>query len=141
MKTITQHSSLTRHVLITCRQLVHQMLALYGTGATTEDIQRGYDHNKSYQLKRNEQGEKAQNALREDYDEAAKEFYGRGRYYGDFLRFYQGEIEKHGWQETVLKYLLGKEANFRRLFAGTVDLFFSFSRPFFFTQSATSAVY
>lgn len=117
------------------------MLALYGTGATAADIQRGYDHNKSYQLRRNEQGKEAQNALRENYDEAAKEFYGRGRYYGDFLRFYQGEIEKHGWQETVLEYLIGKEPNFRRLFAGKAVLFlfcfssFSFSCRLFFFSS------
>lgn len=94
------------------------MLALYGTGASAADIQKGYDNNVTYQLKRNEQGEKALNALRENYDEATKEFFGRGRYYGDFLRFYQGEIEELGWQETVLKYLIGNEQNFRRLFAG-----------------------
>ncbi|XWW96385.1 hypothetical protein V2A60_004359 [Cordyceps javanica] len=98
--------------------IVHHLLALYSTGATAEDIQRGYDNNKTYQLKRNEQGEKALQALRDNYDEATKEFFGRGRYYGDFLRFYQGEIDKLGWQETVLKYLIGKEQNFRRLFAG-----------------------
>ncbi|OAA77250.1 hypothetical protein LEL_04073 [Akanthomyces lecanii RCEF 1005] len=120
-------------------ELVHQLLALYGTGATAEDIQRGYDHNKSYQLKRNEQGEKAQNALRDNYDEAAKEFYGRGRYYGDFLRFYQGEIEKHGWQETVLKYLIGKEPNFRRLFAGLLHPYLQLMYGFEWAQPAIVA--
>ncbi|KAJ6785778.1 hypothetical protein PWT90_03036 [Aphanocladium album] len=99
-------------------EIVHHLLALYGTGATAENIQRGYDKNKTYQIKRNEQGTKALNALRENYDEATKEFFGRGRYYGDFLRFYQGEIEELGYQEVVLKYLLGNEQNFRRLFAG-----------------------
>ncbi|KAM3436175.1 hypothetical protein MY4824_004480 [Beauveria thailandica] len=98
--------------------LVHQLLALYGTGATPEDIQRGYDNNISYQLKRNEQGEEVQSALRDNFDEAAKEFFGRGRYYGNFIRFYQEEIEKLGWQETVLKYLIHNEQNFTRLFSG-----------------------
>ncbi|KAM3435868.1 hypothetical protein NHJ13734_005368 [Beauveria thailandica] len=98
--------------------LVHQLLTLYGTGATPEDIQRGYDNNISYQLKRNEQGEEVQSALRDNFDEAAKEFFGRGRYYGNFIRFYQEEIEKLGWQETVLKYLIHNEQNFTRLFSG-----------------------
>lgn len=93
-------------------------MALYGTGATADDIQRGYDNNLPYQLKRNEQGEKALNALRDNFDEASKDFFGRSKYYGDFLRFYQGEMEAHGWQSTVLRYLLGNEQNFRRLFAG-----------------------
>ncbi|OAA41844.1 hypothetical protein BBO_05203 [Beauveria brongniartii RCEF 3172] len=98
--------------------LVHQLLTLYGTGATPEDMQRGYDNNISYQLKRNEQGEEVQCALHDNFDEAAKEFFGRGRYYGNFLRFYQEEIEKLGWQETVLKYLIHNEQNFTRLFSG-----------------------
>ncbi|KAM3501344.1 hypothetical protein MY10362_005633 [Beauveria mimosiformis] len=98
--------------------LVHQLLTLYGTGATPEDMQRGYDNNISYQLKRNEQGKEVQSALHDNFDEAAKEFLGRGRYYGNFLRFYQQEIEKLGWQETVLKYLIHKEQNFTRLFSG-----------------------
>lgn len=104
--------------VVNTRQIPHHLLALYGTGASAEDIQKGYDTNTSYQIKRNERGEKAVQALRDNYDEATKEFFGRGVHYGDFLRFYQGEIEELGWQEAVLKYLIGNEQNFRRLFAG-----------------------
>ncbi|KAM3499988.1 hypothetical protein MY11210_009561, partial [Beauveria gryllotalpidicola] len=119
--------------------LVHQLLTLYGTGATPEVMQRDYDNNKSYQLKRNEQGEEVQSALRDNYDEAAKEFFGRGRYYGNFLRFYQEEIEKLGWQKTVLKYLINNEQNFTRLFSGLLHPYIQLMYGLEWTQPALIA--
>ncbi|EGX88008.1 HypA-like protein, putative [Cordyceps militaris CM01] len=97
-------------------EIVHHLLALYSTGASADVLQRAYDDNQTYQIERKEQGDDAVQALRDNFDEAAEKFFDKDQYYGDFLRFYQGEIEKLGWREAVLKYLLGKEGNFRRLF-------------------------
>jgi hypothetical protein len=52
----------------------------------------------------------------------AKKYLGKQQYYPDFLRFFQGEIEKTGWEEVVREYVFkgdeAADAMFDRLFAG-----------------------
>lgn len=99
---------------------MHHLLSLYGTGATAEHIQRAYDVNASYQLP----AKPPHNGLSERLAEwdAAKEYLGQQQYYPDLFRFFQGEIEKLGWKETMVKYLFeGSERSedlLRRMFAG-----------------------
>lgn len=101
-------------------QIVHDLLSLYGTGATAEHIQRAYDVNASYQLPAKPPHNDLSGRLA-DWD-AAKEYLGQQQYYPDLFRFFQGEIEKLGWKETMVKYLFeGSERSedlLRRMFAG-----------------------
>jgi hypothetical protein len=52
----------------------------------------------------------------------AKNYLGKEKYYPDFLRFFQGEIEKTSWQEVMQEYVFkgdeAADALFARLFAG-----------------------
>ncbi|KAI1800558.1 hypothetical protein F4811DRAFT_538506 [Daldinia bambusicola] len=81
----------------------HQILALYGTGASPEQLRRGYDVNKTYQ--------RPSIKVREDIVkelgdwEKAKKYLGKGEYYNDFLEYFQSEIAKLGWEETLLEYM------------------------------------
>ena len=54
--------------------------------------------------------------------EHAKAYLGKHKYYPDFLRFFQLEIEKKGWREVVAEYVFSgkKEAEeiFGRVFVG-----------------------
>jgi predicted dithiol-disulfide oxidoreductase (DUF899 family) len=53
----------------------------------------------------------------------AKNYLGKQKYYPDFLRFFQAEIEKTSWQDVMNEYVFkgdeAADALFSRLFAGT----------------------
>ncbi|KPM38382.1 hypothetical protein AK830_g8198 [Neonectria ditissima] len=101
--------------------LVHHLLTLYGTGASTNDLQKAWDANTSYQLKAMKPRDQVVEQLANDWD-GAKEHLGKGRQYSSFLRFFQGEIEKMGWKEVLLEYLFKDDERGRdlqsRLFGG-----------------------
>ncbi|RBR15124.1 uncharacterized protein FIESC28_07440 [Fusarium coffeatum] len=100
--------------------LVHQVLTLYGTGATTEIIDKAYDANKTYQLKAMKPKSDVVDKLEHGSDWS--EYLGKGRNYATFFRFFQDEIERIGWQDTLKEYLFKDDARGRdmqsRLFAG-----------------------
>ena len=83
----------------------HHLLALYGTGATAEDIAKGYNDNLSYQKSL----PKADPAVVEELKDwsKAKKHLSRPSHYGDFLAFFQAEIDRMpgGWQEALRTYL------------------------------------
>jgi hypothetical protein len=49
-------------------------------------------------------------------------YLGKGKYYPDFLKFFQDEIEEKGWEKVLHEYVFKgdkrSEAIFERLFAG-----------------------
>jgi hypothetical protein len=51
----------------------------------------------------------------------AKTYLGKERHYPDFLRFFQAEIDKKGWQQVLNEYVFkgdeAADALFSRLFA------------------------
>lgn len=51
----------------------------------------------------------------------------KGKYYPDFLKFFQDEIQEKGWEKVLLEYVFKgderSEAIFGRLFAGTCRFF------------------
>lgn len=102
--------------------IVHHILSLYGTGASAADLQFGYDHNAGYQRPPMPEHERVPVDLREKGPEGWGEYLGKERYYPDFLRFFQEEIERVGWEETLGEYVFkGTEAAddlLVRLFAG-----------------------
>ncbi|KAF4998487.1 hypothetical protein FGRMN_3106 [Fusarium graminum] len=102
--------------------LVHQILTLYGTGATTKILDAAYDTNKTYQLKAMKPKADIIGKLEHSSDWSA--YLGKGRNYATFFRFFQDEIERIGWQETLKEYLFKDDARGRdmqsRLFAGVL---------------------
>ncbi|KAI5924655.1 hypothetical protein F4810DRAFT_662673 [Camillea tinctor] len=100
----------------------HHLLALYGTGASAEDIEKAYHDNTSYQLA----AMKTHGNPVEDFKDwnNAKKCLGKGQYYSDFLAHFQAEIERLGWQKTIQEYMFkGDERSedmLLRMFAGFV---------------------
>ncbi|KAI0006931.1 hypothetical protein F4779DRAFT_594277 [Xylariaceae sp. FL0662B] len=98
----------------------HHILALYGTGASPEDMERGFDENRSYQRPVMKPHENLVSRLK-DW-ENAKKYIGKEQYYPDFLAFYQTEIEQVGWEKVLSEHLFkGDERSedmLVRLFAG-----------------------
>lgn len=102
-------------------QIVHHLLAIYGTGGGSAVLQKAFDHNVSYQKKARTSHSGIVTELLEDYGNASR-YLGKGQYYPDFLRYFQREIGEKGWQEVLKEYLFqGANQNndlFARLFAG-----------------------
>ncbi|KAK1990808.1 HypA protein [Colletotrichum falcatum] len=99
----------------------HHLLALYGTGAGPDAIQKAYDGNAAYQRPVGETRDSVADELR-DW-RAARKYLGRERHYPDFLLFYQREIERlGGWEAALAEHLFkGDERaddTLQRMFAG-----------------------
>lgn len=100
--------------------LVHHMLSLYGTGAPPKDIQFAYDRNSTYLRNLNKPHNRIPEHL-ESWPEAFS-YLGKPEYYPDLFVYFQGEIDKLGWQEALNKHLFaGTERSddlLQRMFAG-----------------------
>lgn len=98
----------------------HHLLALYGTGAGASSLQLGYNNNTDYQRPTLPPHEQVIEELK-SWDHA-KKYLGQEKYYPDFLRFFQKEIENRGYEEVLNEYVFkGDETAdelFSRLFAG-----------------------
>ncbi|RYP54420.1 hypothetical protein DL768_000791 [Monosporascus sp. mg162] len=96
----------------------HHILALYGTGAPPESLEKGYKANEGYQRP----AAPPRGELRDWAD--VKQYLGKGEHYADFLAFFKGEIERLGGWEAVLREYLFKSGDERsedlhvRMFAG-----------------------
>ncbi|KAL1304684.1 hypothetical protein AAFC00_003639 [Neodothiora populina] len=100
--------------------IVHHLLTLYALGASPAQIQKQYAVNESYQRPAG----KAKEGVVHEMSDASKfvGFLGKARYYSDFLRYFQQEIETKGWESVVDEVLFRRdqraEAMLGRLFAG-----------------------
>ncbi|RYP69759.1 hypothetical protein DL769_005190 [Monosporascus sp. CRB-8-3] len=98
----------------------HHILALYGIGAPPESLEKAYKINEGYQRPAASPHEELRDWA------AVKQYLGKGEHYADFLAFFQGEIERLGGWEAVLREYLFKEGDERsddlqvRMFAGLV---------------------
>ncbi|WYZ38873.1 hypothetical protein EsH8_III_000787 [Colletotrichum jinshuiense] len=98
----------------------HHVLALFGTGAGPDAIQKAYKENESYQRP----AQSSHNDIADDLKdwEKAKKYLGKEKHYSDFLLFYQREIERLGWEKVLNEYLFKgderAEDMFQRMFAG-----------------------
>jgi hypothetical protein len=84
--------------------IVHHLLTLWALGAGSPEIQKGYDQNQSYQRPASSPKSNIVNQLG-DVDSFTKHL-GPEMHYPNFLEFFKKEIEGHGWQDTVQKYVL-----------------------------------
>ncbi|KAF4120221.1 hypothetical protein GMORB2_3348 [Geosmithia morbida] len=90
-------------------EIPHQLLTLYGTGASSSQLQSGFDSNQTYQARLAKARPEVVARLRDDYAAALPDYVGKAKHYVDFLRFFQGEIEQKGWQAVLVEYLLREE--------------------------------
>ncbi|UNI19085.1 hypothetical protein JDV02_005301 [Purpureocillium takamizusanense] len=85
--------------------ILHQLLTLYSTGGSPSLLQTAYDKNKSYQIKAMDPHPTALADLQSGWDAHAHKYLGKGRHYPDFLKFFQGEIDRRGWKAVVAEFL------------------------------------
>ena len=108
--------------------IAHHILTLYALGASPEEIQQHYDRNKSYQRPLQPVDDKVLENLH-DYQKF-HEYSGDERHYHDYLVFFQGEIDKKGYEEVINEYALkdDERANHMlvRLHAGKLYLHYSY---------------
>ncbi|KAI0157367.1 HypA protein [Xylariaceae sp. FL1272] len=81
----------------------HHLLAIYGLGASVEDIQKAYDDNVGYQRSMMAVHPGRVEELK-DW-EKAQERLGNEENYHDFLVFFQEEIDRMGWEDVLNDYL------------------------------------
>lgn len=87
--------------------IAHHLLTTYALAASPEDLQRHFDSNKTYQRP---QEKIDQNIIAEMGDPAKfTKYLGDEHQYNNFLHFFQGEIEKLGWQETLNRYVFSDD--------------------------------
>ncbi|KAK2023977.1 HypA protein [Colletotrichum zoysiae] len=98
----------------------HHVLALYGTGAGPDAIQKAYDGNTDYQRPAKESHDSVVDELH-DW-QGAQRYLGREKHYPDFLLFYQREIERLGWEAALNEHLFKGDERaddmLQRMFAG-----------------------
>lgn len=100
--------------------IAHQLLTIWSLKASPEDIQRGYNTNKSYQRL----SKKPQTTIVKEIHDSQKfiRYLGPQKYYNDFLEFFQEEIDKKGWQDVLQEYVFAgderAETMLVRMYAG-----------------------
>jgi hypothetical protein len=100
--------------------IVHHLLTLYGLGAPASVIEKQYRANASYQRP-------ALPVKEEEVQDMTnpahfKSYLGKGKYYHDFLVFFQREMEQKGWEDVLNEYVFKGDERaddlLTRLFAG-----------------------
>ncbi|KAG7118497.1 Oxidoreductase ptaJ like protein [Verticillium longisporum] len=102
--------------------IVHHLLALYGTGASPDSLNRAYETNTSYQRAARPIHPALADSLATSWSETAPRLLGKEAYYPDFLLFFQRELESHGIGPVLKEFIFAKDERaedlFQRLFAG-----------------------
>ena len=104
------------------KQIVHQLLSLYGTGASAQALQKAFDENSEYMMPAQATHSSVLEELRADWKTAAPKYFSKGKHFSDFFAFFQEEIEKKGYEQVLLEYVFKgdeiAEVVYARLFAG-----------------------
>lgn len=95
--------------------IAHHLLTLFALGASSHEIQQGYDTNVSYQRP----PEPLKDSIVDDMHQPArfKTYLGKEQYYHDFLVFFQKEIEAKTWQGVLNEYLFARDERAEDLLA------------------------
>lgn len=100
--------------------IAHHLLTVYALAANPDQIQKQYDDNKSYQRP----SQPLEDSIIEDMSdpEHFQKFLGQEKYYNDYLKLFQKEINAKGWENVLNEYLFAgderAEAMLVRMFAG-----------------------
>lgn len=121
--------------------IVHHLLTLYGLGAPASVIEKQYQHNASYQ--RPNYPVQERNVEDMSNPEHFQKYLGEEQYYQDFLKFWQSEMEKKGWENVLNEYLFagGERADdlLTRMYAGFLHPLIHFGFGIEFQQPAIIA--
>ncbi|KFA81605.1 hypothetical protein S40288_09380 [Stachybotrys chartarum IBT 40288] len=82
--------------------MAHHLLTIYGTGGNSEALQNAFDMDSSFQAATVKPHAEVFKELQSGWT-SAHEYLGNVNYSPDFLMFFQGEMEKKGWQQVVEK--------------------------------------
>nr|POE51515.1 oxidoreductase afly [Quercus suber] len=100
--------------------IAHHLLTLWALRASPQDIQRGYDTNKTYQRPMQPLDSARVVDMRDP--KKFKEYLGNEKYYQDFLAFFKAEMESSSWQEVLQNYVFSGDERaddmLVRMFAG-----------------------
>jgi hypothetical protein len=100
--------------------IAHHLLTLYALAATESQVQRQYDDNKTYQRP----SQPLEESIVERMQDSSQfqKYLGRERYYNDYLRFFQREMDNKGWQKVLNDHVFAGDERaddmLARMFAG-----------------------
>ncbi|KAG9236545.1 hypothetical protein BJ875DRAFT_371942 [Amylocarpus encephaloides] len=83
--------------------IAHDLLTLYGLGATTSQIEKRYNDNLSYQ--RPPSSSKTASIEDMTIPETFTKHLGKQQYYLSYLRFFQQQMEEKGWEKVLQDYI------------------------------------
>lgn len=99
-------------------------MTIYGTGGDPAALEKAFKDNASYQIKAKAPHTEVLHELQSDYATAAPMYFGKGKHYPDFLRFFQEQIDGRGTENVLKEYVFKGDALadelFARLFDGTL---------------------
>lgn len=94
-------------------QMAHHLCTLYGAGATTEELQAAFDRDAEIQIDQFPLNDGVLEDLRRDWAANAPKYLGDVKYYTDFLRYFQEQVDAKGWKNVLVEYLFsGKESTY-----------------------------
>lgn len=100
--------------------IAHHLLTVYALRATPDQIQKHYDENKHYQRA----PQPLKDSIVQDMSDPKhfQQFLGKEKYYNDYLKYFQKEINDKGWENVLNQYLFSEderaEAMLVRMYAG-----------------------
>jgi hypothetical protein len=91
--------------------MAHHLCTLYGAGATPEELQAAFDRDAEIQIDQFQLNQGVLADLRRDWTANAPKYLGDAKYYTDFLRYFQEQVDARGWKNALVEYLFsGKES-------------------------------
>ncbi|KAF9873814.1 hypothetical protein CkaCkLH20_08548 [Colletotrichum karsti] len=99
----------TEEVLKKDLNVLHHVLALYGTGANAKQIERAFDLRHDLQRPVEPRHDEIIRDMLRD-ESAASKYLGDEKYYPDFLAYFQHKIDAGGYEQVVRDTLLRRDA-------------------------------
>lgn len=108
----------------TSDHIAHHLLTLFSLGASAEQLRTAYSRNASYQNAQQPIDSTIVETLSDDF--TFRSCLGKDQYYHSFLAFYEEELEKKGWEKTLVEHVFTEPTQdggraqelFVRLYAG-----------------------
>ncbi|KAJ9636519.1 hypothetical protein H2204_005352 [Knufia peltigerae] len=104
--------------------IAHHLLTIYALGATSEELQHAFDFNKGYQRKLPPVD--TGNVQKMSDPEGFNSSLGKAQYFHDYEVFFQGEIEKKGWEKVLNEHVFARTEHSERML---VRMFAGFLHP------------
>ena len=93
--------------------IAHHLLTLFALGATTQQLQHAFDHNKGHQRAQYPVDTRVVQSMADR--EKFKEFLGNEKYFHDYEVYFTKEIDEKGWQAVLNEHLFAGDDHAERL--------------------------